>query len=380
MKNPIAPELLSNLIAAIYDCAVDPSRWTDTLDRLRIELDFATCGFSVWAMPSAAIRLSIMAGTPPGFADLAPQYANDVIDQWGGVALLQSLPVGEPVVLSQLRERSLWANNPYYLEWWKPQGIHDVVNMFLTRDSSVVSTVGLGRHESAGEIGAFELAAMRLLWPHLARAVTIGNLLDLKSVMATTFESTLNGLAVAVLLADADLRIVHVNSAAQTLLAAGDPIAARSGLVSLRSPVATMALAQAVRRAADDEAGIGKRGLGVPVQHADGTPCVLHVLPLRNGKLRPGLAPSAAAAIFVAPAVMPAPTPKDALAALFDLTPTEATVFSLIAAGMTQAEAAQKLAVETTTIKSHVLHIFTKTGVRRQADLVKLAASLAFPL
>lgn len=380
MKKPIDPELLSNLIGAIYDCAVDPTRWADTLNRVRIELDFANCGLSVWAVPSPALQLYIMVGPPPALVEAISQYEHDVIEQWGGFELLQSLPVGEPVVLSQLRERSLWANNRYYVEWGKPQGIHDALNMFLTRDSSTVGTIGFGRHESAGHIGEFEIAATRLLGPHLTRAVTIGNLLDLKSVMAATFESTLNGLAVAVLLADADLRVVHANSAAESLLSAGDPIAVRNRVLSLRSPAATTALAQAVRRAADDEAGIGRRGLGIPSQHSDGTPCVLHVLPLRHGKLRPWLAPSAAAAIFVAPAVSPAPTPKEALAALFDLTPTEATVFSMIAGGLTQAEAAQKLAVETTTIKSHVLHIFTKTGVRRQADLVKLAASLAFPL
>jgi len=380
MKQPIDPELLSNLIGAIYDCAVDPTRWVDTLNRVRIELDFANCGLSVWAVPAPTLQLAIMVGPPPELAQAVSQYEHDVIEQWGGFELLQTLPVGEPVVLSHLRERALWVNNRYYQEWGKPQGIHDALNVFLTRDSSTVSAIGFGRHESAGAIGEFEIAAARLLGPHLTRAVTIGNLLDLKSVIASTFESTLNGLAVAVLLADADLRIIHANSAAEAVLSAGDPIAARGGVLTLRSPVATMALAQAVRHAADDEAAIGKRGLGIPVKRADGTPCVLHVLPLRNGTLRPGLAPSAAAAIFVAPAVSPAPTPKDALATLFDLTPTEATVFSLIASGMTQAEAAQRLAVETTTIKSHVLRIFTKTGVRRQADLVKLGASLAFPL
>jgi PAS domain-containing protein len=272
MKKPIDPELLSNLTAAIYDCAVDPSRWTETLNRVRIELDFDNCGLSLWAVPTATVQLSIMAGAPPGFAEIAAQYSEDVVDQWGGAGLLQSLPVGEPIVLSHLRERSLWANNRYFLEWWKPQRIHDVVNMFLTRDSSTVATVGLGRHESAGDVGDFEIAALRLLSPHLIRAVTIGNLLDVKSVMAATLESTLNTLAVAVLLADSDLRIVHANSAAETMLSAGDLIAARDRVLTLRSPAATTALAQAVHRAVDDEASIGKRGLGIPLQNADGTP------------------------------------------------------------------------------------------------------------
>jgi DNA-binding CsgD family transcriptional regulator len=380
MKQPIDPETLSSLIASIYDCAVDPSRWTETANRLRLELDFRSGALSVLGMPSSAILLNVMVGVPPAFADVISQYTPDVVEQWGGLASLLSLPVGEPIVLSHLRERSLWANNRYFQQWAKPQGLHDVLNIFLTRDSSTISTFSWGRHESAGDIGTHEIAAARLLSPHLTRAVTIGNLLDLKSMVAATFESTLNSLAVAVLLADANLRIVHANSAAESMLSTGDPIAAHTRVLTLRSPVATAALAQAVRQAADDESAIGKRGLGVPVQRADGTPCVLHVLPLRHGTLRPGLAPSAAAAIFVSPAVTPPPTPKEALAVLFDLTPTETKVFELIAGGLTQSEAAQRLAVDVTTVKSHLLRIFDKTGVRRQADLVRLGASLALPL
>ena len=88
---------------------------------------------------------------------------------------------------------------------------------------------------------------------------------------------------------------------------------------------------------------------------------------------------NAAAAIFVAPAAAPAPAPSDALSALFDLTAAEARVFSKIAAGKTLAEAAGDLGVEASTAKTHLLRVFNKTGTHRQAELVKLAASLSMP-
>jgi len=71
---------------------------------------------------------------------------------------------------------------------------------------------------------------------------------------------------------------------------------------------------------------------------------------------------------------------KEALAALFDLTAAEARVFAHIASGMTQSEIAHTLGIEASTVKTHLLHVFSKTGTRRQADLIKLAASLALPL
>jgi DNA-binding CsgD family transcriptional regulator len=136
----------------------------------------------------------------------------------------------------------------------------------------------------------------------------------------------------------------------------------------------------AVRHAADNEAAIGKRGFGIPAQRASGEPCVLHVLPLGHSPLRAGLAPAAAAAIFVAPAASPPPPPADAVAALFDLTPSEVRVFVHIAAGLTQVETAKLLGVGVSTVKTHLLKVFAKTGTGRQADLVRLASSLALPL
>ena len=46
----------------------------------------------------------------------------------------------------------------------------------------------------------------------------------------------------------------------------------------------------------------------------------------------------------------------------------------------TQAEIANALGIEGSTVKTHLLHIFAKTGTHRQVDLVKLAASMALPL
>ncbi len=55
------------------------------------------------------------------------------------------------------------------------------------------------------------------------------------------------------------------------------------------------------------------------------------------------------------------------------LTPREAEVLALIAAGLTNTEIAERLVVSHTTVKSHVNHIFSKARVRDRAQAVVYA-------
>ena len=213
------------------------------------------------------------------------------------------------------------------------------------------------------------MAGLRLLAPHVRRAVTISKLFDLKAIEAATFSSTIESFSAGVVLADEALAIIHANPAAMAMLSDNDPISSRQGRLALSHKVGNGALEAAIFQAIRDEASLGQKDIGIPTRRADGSPCVLHVLPLRRGEIRPCLVQRAAVAVFVAPTASPPRPPIDALALLYDLTPAESRIFELICNGETQVEIATKIGIAPSTVKTHLLRVFEKTGRSRQAEL-----------
>ena len=197
MRKPLSAEALSNLIGLIYDSALEPERWPDTLTDVRNELDFATVGMTFQALPFGEVLLNITSGMDPVWIERASEYAADIVEMWGGAEQIRSYPLAEPLVFSRLRShRSEWENNRYYKDFGEPRGLNDALLLILARNSTTIGSCAFGRHDWAGQIGDLEVEAASLLIPHLRRAVAISRLLDARSIATSTFESTLDALAV----------------------------------------------------------------------------------------------------------------------------------------------------------------------------------------
>lgn len=373
-------ERMSGVIGAIYDCVIDPSLWTSTLELIRREVNGANALIAAHSFSSAQPLVHAYTGVDQAWLTAAFAYEPQVFELWGGEDRIKRYPLEEPIIQSQATPRSSWQSNPYYKALLEPNGLFDAVSIALARDQTMFSVVTLGRLESAGEFTMDEMETLRLLAPHLRRAVVISQLFERKTAIASTFAATLDAIAAGVVIVDEHLGIIHANAAAENGLQSGDPLSSRNGRLHLQHPTTHGVLASAVAQAARDEVALERRSIGIPTRRRDGSPAVLRVLPLRYGELRPGLAPSAVAAVFIAEAAGPPQLPADALAVLYDLTPAETRVFELIVAGRTLAEVATQLGVSLTTVKSHLGRVFEKTGCGRQAELVSIAASVTLPV
>ncbi len=370
---PSSKERVSELIGRIYDCVLEPQAWVSVLEDIRKEFGFANAVLAVNAVTGSA---DFYAHTRISLEDLklsTEHHGSEVIAMWGGNRI-QHYALGEPIVLSRIQPRELLRATRWYQEWARPRGLADALTIRVTNDPLTYGNVTMGQADD--DVSDDQIDSMRILAPHLRRAVTISNVLDVRSAEVASLTGIIDALQAAVVLVDEHCGIIYANPPAQVMFALDEPVQARDGFVTVATAVVRNALLSAVKQAAHDETQLGERGLGIPLKRVSGDPAVIHVLPLGRGTLRAGSARKAVAALFVVPANTPPQMPRDALVLLYDMTPAEVRVCEMIMQGVPPSDIATTLGVSINTVRSHLARVFEKTGTKRQADLVKLTASL----
>lgn len=372
---PIPPNDLSELIGQIYDCTLDPDLWEPTLFAIRELLE---CEYAFLRLDNLVTHRSVIAksaGIDPYWLERLPAFAPEVADILVNV-LAGGHSIDSPSIASKHMTRAEINATTFSQEWGQPQGIFDYMGLFLLQSPTRLASLELGRHEHRGTFTSGVTGLAQLLIPHLRRAVTISNALEAVTIEKARMADTLDALTLGVVLASEDSRILHANRTAETMMRNGGPVRDGGGRLHAENAAANAEINAAIRFATQNESEIGKTGLAVRLTHEDAAPVVAHVLPLARGDVRTRLDPTAVAAVFIN-STDDDRTRVGAAAATFGLTPAETRVLTRVLSGKNVNEAAHDLGVASSTVRSHLDKIFEKTGVARQADLIKLVARIA---
>jgi DNA-binding CsgD family transcriptional regulator len=269
----------------------------------------------------------------------------------------------------------------FYKEWCQPQGMVDAVTAVLDKSVTTAAFFGVFRYQSDGVVDDETRRRMRLIVPHVRRAVLIGRLIDLRAADFANFAHTLDGLSAGVCVVVAAGRIVHANAACRVMLHGGDFLSAIGGRIVASDARIDQTFRELFAAAGCGDAAIGTRGIALLLIARDGSHYVVHVLPLTSGARRlAGLAYSATAALFICKVAAESPSRPEVIARVYNLTPTELRVLLAIVDVGGVPKSAVALGVAESTVRTHLGNVFVKTGVRRQADLVKIVAGYATPL
>jgi DNA-binding CsgD family transcriptional regulator len=366
-----------SLIGDIYEAILDKSVWTGVFGNVA-QFVGAQAGALLWKRYGRSTEVAHTTGLKsPSLELYKERYAK--LDPTTKPLLLRD--VGEVASTTELVSYSEYVESRFYKEWVKPQGFLDSWHTIL--EKSATTSVHLifwrkGKPEAEGDATRDR---MRLIVPHLQRAVTISNVVDHGKAEAALFGDTLDGIAAGLFLVDANGRILHANASGQALLAHGVVLRAYGGKLVSNDASAEQELYRILDVVGGEQVAPGADTIAVPLTTRHGDHYVAYVLPLTSGaRRRAGTGYAAAAAVFVQRALLDVPSPQEAIAKLYKLTPMELRVlFAIVQVGGVP-EVAAMMGSSSSTIRTHLRRLFSKTGTDRQADLVKLVAGYTNPL
>ena len=371
----------SGLIGSIYDCAIDPTQWSDTLQTICTALGGHSAGIVLLDYRSGKDRLVRDWGPTTVWGERMGgllQSIKFIHRQFLGIRGPQ---LDVPILLPRdLKPEVEVFNTPFYREWAEPQQIHEVMEAVALSQSPRLGLFCVTRHVRDGRFSPEQIALMQRLAPHIRRAITIGDLLDEQAVKLQGIASVIDNFSTGVCMVGTGGEILYANDAARTMLDAGRPIRREGGCLKGSSAAATAVLLKAIGCAQRDEARIGACGISIALSGPGRKAAVAHVLPLARGDIRTRLAPQALAAVFVNTAGAQPFGDLQSVAVAFGFTPAEARLIELLREGYTVVDAARELGVKTSTCKTHLTHIFIKVGVYRQADVLTLVNRLIVPV
>ena len=283
---------------------------------------------------------------------------------FGAVPLDAALPRGALVSDGD------FVRSEFYNEILRPaRGFHGV-GALLRGPGPLMTSINICRPAYAGAYDAADAAALQTLLPHVAMALEVRARMTAAADRNRSLEGLLDRFAVAALVSDRSARPSFLNARAETLLAAADGLALSPDGMVAATPALTHELRDGIARVATSNGDGRIAAIRLRLQRPSRRPA-LRVTLTPAGRLDPDGAGSVA--VLVSEPDAPPLIDKEAFADSFQLTRREADVACLLATGADIPAIAVALDLGIGTVRSHLKHVFQKTGTASQAALVALA-------
>ncbi|MEO1362996.1 MAG: LuxR C-terminal-related transcriptional regulator [Pseudomonadota bacterium] len=376
-----SPDFLSRAISRIYDCAVDPTGWDDTLTFVRDEMQFAFVSMQFIAFPES------YPDTPPQTQMFRTEWDQAWLD--GLQPLISDIPlidrmfnadIDVPMNQLSLMDESDFQASDFYTAWVQPQGLCDTLNTNLLKRDNMTALLSAPTYQGRASLGDLERGIIREFAPHLRRALLIGDMLDEKKAQMQMLRNVLDHLAIGVLLVEGDGRISYANAAGEDVLSEGAALSTLARKLHVPSQAHRAGFMTAIARACSgDDLDLQNWGNGIALPRAEGAPVLAYVLPLGQSERRQSLGPGMAA-VFLAADGAPEPPSVEVVAAVTGLTTAEARIALQIAGGATPQDISEQTGVSVHTVRKHLSNAFDKTGHRNQASLSGAIGRLTPPV
>jgi PAS domain-containing protein len=373
IKKPLAE--VDEIIARIYDGPLEPRPWQSFLRCLRLRMDCDVAAISLRPASTGLRPLTIWDRSQP----LTDEQATRATDDHARLAHLDPLGSalrrsGDIFILDELISREELVKTERYSTLMKPYGVEYLMGMYFSEPKGWGCQIGLMNGLAKGNFGDEEKRFFVGFRPHLERALQLYALIKQNEVEKEIYEEALDRLTIGTIILDGRGHIIETNRAAQQLLQQSACVSVVDSQVVPSRPgdraelhrLINEALAWRERR--HDETFVDAMRIECPSGSRLGL--LVRAAPASDW-YRSNSSPSVIVYVL-GDLDQPELAPEHVVAQLFGLTESEALLATLLANGFTLGEAATKLRLTESSVRTYSKKIFSKTGAKRQAELVRL--------
>ncbi len=362
-------EVLNNLIGSIYECVLHPEQWNDTLGRISAALCPLNweSSFLIWESSSPPRARFVAAnGLAAGVQEMyTAVYAGD--NPWS--KRIAQFRIGSVIDTDEIMSREEFADSALSRDFLGPWGIGRLVAVLLDRKGG--ERLGLIIPGPADrEIGGLK-RGLRVLAPHLQRALRISHRLASLELAADAAIVAANSAPFAIFSLDQDLTILAANQRV--------PAYEQAGIIKTIGNKLSFVDPSAHQRLVTLQRSLPPAGAAFQAVDGKGRDC-----PVLGARIEPSRAKAiggtqAGAALIITLGSSPGETPVveiDRMAQWYGLTPSEARLAVAINVGQSVQDYAAERAISTNAARFLLKGIFRKTNVSSQAQLVAILAKL----
>jgi DNA-binding CsgD family transcriptional regulator len=285
-----------------------------------------------------------------------------------------AIPERTAVLGSQFIENREFQRSVFYNESIRPIGAFYGLVAKPIKSSGMDSTLSIGRRLGREDFDEVDMRVVRTTLPHLATALRNWKTLTKANLQVRAASHAFDALNVAVALVDAKGKIAFANGLADALLSRDNSLTENGiHIGGTRAPTLRRlrhAIAQCAAKAPRPIKPIEiNNHAGAPSLRVTITPLGPRMMDLHApvGLVEP------VALVTIHDLERGRRVMGEQLSRRFRLTQAEAGVVMELIQGGGREDVARRLGISAATVATHLTHVFAKTGVRRQAELVRLA-------
>jgi DNA-binding CsgD family transcriptional regulator len=362
-------ETLNSLIGQIYECALDPSLWNDTIEQIRLALcppEWRTAFLMLERREPPSAKFIASTNVGPGVETTYSAvfaYNNPWSQRTWPARNGQLIDTDEIMPREQLRQTALYKN------FLAAMNVDRTLCLMLDRrDGERLGLLLIG----PGDRDLRMLRrGLRVLGPHIQRAVRISHRIASVEVAASAARAAANRSRYALISLDKAMNILSVNDRVAHYEETG-LIRTAGGKLAFVDPGSHERLVNiGLGESLDDLAfqAVDRLGRERPVLGVRVKP---KAIPTIGGALA-----DCAMIITIGSGIGELPVMGiDRLSQWFGLTPTEARVVEALVDGQTPQDYAARNDVSVNAVRFHLKHIFQKTETATQAQLVARIAQM----